>query len=372
MSIPTDCSLKGCDSCPKRSICTSKVEKTEIKNKIKENMKNVKFSMAVMSGKGGVGKSTVCRGICGELVSKGYVVFVVDMDISSPSVPRIIGSLDLIGNNYFKDKNINTDRGIESNTNRDNIIDRDIDNNTDRDIDRAFKDNNGIDRDIDNNNTDRDIDINTNPPLTPNTCTNKYTKDFKDNTVEAFEEMVITYDKIYPVKINENLFCISAGYIEDINYYNYDMKSMYVQKVLSNTVFIPDCIVIFDMPPGTTDEHLSLLECIEELPVIFVSMPSKICVSDVIRQIGLCKKMKCNILGIIENMNVIECKCCGKVLVSEKDNVVRMCEEQGIPYIGSIKYNQQICFESDRGNCVEDLLFVNATKYILNEIEIRK
>ena len=58
--------------------------------KVKEN-KNIKNVIAVMSGKGGVGKSTVTTLLAKELRKKGYSVGVMDADITGPSIPRLMG-----------------------------------------------------------------------------------------------------------------------------------------------------------------------------------------------------------------------------------------------------------------------------------------
>ena len=58
--------------------------------KVKEN-KNIKNVIAVMSGKGGVGKSTVTTLLAKELRKKGYSVGVLDADITGPSIPRLMG-----------------------------------------------------------------------------------------------------------------------------------------------------------------------------------------------------------------------------------------------------------------------------------------
>ena len=58
--------------------------------KVKDD-KNIKNVIAVMSGKGGVGKSTVTTLLAKELRKKGYTVGVLDADITGPSIPRLMG-----------------------------------------------------------------------------------------------------------------------------------------------------------------------------------------------------------------------------------------------------------------------------------------
>ncbi|HDM23681.1 ATP-binding protein [archaeon] len=63
----------------------------ELEKQIKERMKNIKFKIAVMSGKGGVGKSFVTANLAIALSLRGFKVGVLDADIHGPSIPRLLG-----------------------------------------------------------------------------------------------------------------------------------------------------------------------------------------------------------------------------------------------------------------------------------------
>lgn len=58
---------------------------------IKEKMSKVKHKILVLSGKGGVGKSTVSSQLSLMLSEKGYDVGLLDLDICGPSIPRMMG-----------------------------------------------------------------------------------------------------------------------------------------------------------------------------------------------------------------------------------------------------------------------------------------
>lgn len=57
-------------------------------------MKLIKHKILVLSGKGGVGKSTVSTQIALELANRGFEVGLLDIDICGPSVPRMMGLLN--------------------------------------------------------------------------------------------------------------------------------------------------------------------------------------------------------------------------------------------------------------------------------------
>ncbi len=66
-------------------------QKAEEEMKIARNMKRIKHKIAVMSGKGGVGKSTVSVNLAMSLAMKGRKVGILDMDIHGPNVPKMLG-----------------------------------------------------------------------------------------------------------------------------------------------------------------------------------------------------------------------------------------------------------------------------------------
>lgn len=63
----------------------------QLDEKIEENMKNVKHKIAILSGKGGVGKTTVAVNLAYALAMKGYETGLLDADIHGPNVPKMLG-----------------------------------------------------------------------------------------------------------------------------------------------------------------------------------------------------------------------------------------------------------------------------------------
>lgn len=79
---------ESCKGCPNAKVCASAKPDEDIPT-IRNNLKNVKFILAVLSGKGGVGKSTVSRNIASHMAKGGFNTLLLDFDLSGPSIPRL-------------------------------------------------------------------------------------------------------------------------------------------------------------------------------------------------------------------------------------------------------------------------------------------
>lgn len=66
-------------------------EQAEEQQRLKERMSQIKHKIAIISGKGGVGKSTVTANLGVALAKQGYKVAILDADIHGPSIPRLLG-----------------------------------------------------------------------------------------------------------------------------------------------------------------------------------------------------------------------------------------------------------------------------------------
>jgi len=87
----------SCAGCPNQSACASGKPKAEQKTQqlqhanIREALSKINQILLILSGKGGVGKSTVCFQIAHTLASRGYSVGVLDLDLCGPSTARMLG-----------------------------------------------------------------------------------------------------------------------------------------------------------------------------------------------------------------------------------------------------------------------------------------
>lgn len=90
---------KACEGCPNQKSCASgafnspEAQQKELKEQeaLKSAFENVSHVVLVLSGKGGVGKSTLSAQICHALSTRGFAVGLLDVDLCGPSVPRMMG-----------------------------------------------------------------------------------------------------------------------------------------------------------------------------------------------------------------------------------------------------------------------------------------
>ena len=84
---------EACDGCPNQKICASGQANAEDPDmgSIRQKMSQIKHKLLVLSGKGGVGKSTVASQLALMLAHRGFEVGLLDLDICGPSIPRMMG-----------------------------------------------------------------------------------------------------------------------------------------------------------------------------------------------------------------------------------------------------------------------------------------
>jgi Mrp family chromosome partitioning ATPase len=109
--------------------------------------------------------------------------------------------------------------------------------------------------------------------------------------------------------------------------------------------------LIVDLPPGTGDEPLSILQLIPNITgVIFVTTPQDVALLSVRKSITMVKEMQIPTLGIIENMGGFVCPKCGhEVNIFGEGGGKKASNDLKIPFLGSIPIEAIITQDSDKG-----------------------
>ncbi|RLD96978.1 MAG: ATP-binding protein [Aquificota bacterium] len=82
---------KVCSTCEKASVCDAEEQRRHQEELLRSRLSKIKHRIMVMSGKGGVGKSTVAANLAWALAQKGFRVGLLDADIHGPNVPLMLG-----------------------------------------------------------------------------------------------------------------------------------------------------------------------------------------------------------------------------------------------------------------------------------------
>jgi Mrp family chromosome partitioning ATPase len=94
MSTDTCDEKKSCQSCDKSEKCSQEEKEAHEQKLLDEKMSHIKHKFMVISGKGGVGKSTVATNLALTLANEGYEVGLMDADIHGPNIPKMLGVED--------------------------------------------------------------------------------------------------------------------------------------------------------------------------------------------------------------------------------------------------------------------------------------
>ena len=129
------------------------------------------------------------------------------------------------------------------------------------------------------------------------------------------------------------------------------LKMKAISEFLSEIVWGELDFLFIDLPPGTGDEPLSVMQLIPEMDgVVIVTIPSEVSQIVVKKAVTFAKKLNIPVIGIIENMSGFVCPKCGaKIDIFKTGGGQKIAEDLSIPFLGSIPIDPEICRDSDNG-----------------------
>lgn len=86
-----------------------------------------------------------------------------------------------------------------------------------------------------------------------------------------------------------------------------------IKQFLRDVEWGPLDLLLVDTPPGTSDEHLSIVQYLKDSGIdgaILVTTPQEVSLQDVRKEINFCRKVGVPIVGVIENMSGFVCPTC--------------------------------------------------------------
>jgi ATP-binding protein involved in chromosome partitioning len=109
--------------------------------------------------------------------------------------------------------------------------------------------------------------------------------------------------------------------------------------------------LIIDLPPGTGDVALSLIQTVPLTGSIVVSTPSDVALQDARKAIEMFRQMKVDIVGIVENMSYFVCPHCQhEVDVFSRGGAEKMAKQFDAAFLGSIELDPEIGRAGDSGS----------------------
>jgi len=114
--------------------------------------------------------------------------------------------------------------------------------------------------------------------------------------------------------------------------------------------------LVVDLPPGTGDVQLSLIQTVSLTGAVVVTTPSIVALADVRRAIEMFRQVNVEILGVVENMSYFACPhCSGRIDVFGHGEGERMAKNFGLSFLGEIEIDPQIRIGGDTGKPVASL-----------------
>ncbi len=114
--------------------------------------------------------------------------------------------------------------------------------------------------------------------------------------------------------------------------------------------------LIVDLPPGTGDVQLTLIQSAAVSGAVLVTTPSIVALADVRKAIEMFRQVNVDILGVVENMSYFSCPHCnGHIDVFGHGEGRRMAEMFGVPFLGEVEIDPQIRIGGDTGKPVAAL-----------------
>ncbi|XP_053681149.1 cytosolic Fe-S cluster assembly factor NUBP2 homolog [Anopheles nili] len=118
--------------------------------------------------------------------------------------------------------------------------------------------------------------------------------------------------------------------------------------------------LIIDTPPGTSDEHITVMECLKTVNTdgaIIVTTPQEMALEDVRKEVTFCKKTGIPILGIVENMSGFVCPNCSECTnIFSSGGGQSLAELAQVPHLGTLPIDPRVGELAGTGkSCVREL-----------------
>jgi ATP-binding protein involved in chromosome partitioning len=123
-----------------------------------------------------------------------------------------------------------------------------------------------------------------------------------------------------------------------------------LKQFLEQVDWGPLDVMVVDMPPGTGDAQLSLVQSIDVDGAVMVTTPQAVATGDVRRGIKMFERVNTRVLGIVENMSGLACPKCGEVVdVFGSGGGQALAAQMGVPFLGRVPLDPAVVRAGDEG-----------------------
>ena len=123
-----------------------------------------------------------------------------------------------------------------------------------------------------------------------------------------------------------------------------------LKQFLEQVDWGPLDVMVVDMPPGTGDAQLSLVQTIDLDGAVMVTTPQDVSTSDVRRGVKMFERVNARVLGIVENMSGLACPHCGEEIdVFGSGGGKLLAEEMSVPFLGRVPLDPAVREAGDAG-----------------------
>ena len=170
------------------------------------------------------------------------------------------------------------------------------------------------------------------------------------------QEPLATMDRrIVPVEV-QGLKMISMGLLNPGDkpmIWRGPMLHSVITQFLRSTQWGELDYLIIDLPPGTGDVQLTMIQTVAVTGAVIVTTPSTVALADVRKAIEMFRQVNVEVLGVVENMSTFACPHCGKpVDIFGHGEGARTAREYGVPVLGEIEIDPRIRIGGDTGQPV--------------------
>ncbi len=124
-------------------------------------------------------------------------------------------------------------------------------------------------------------------------------------------------------------------------------------QFLRNVVWGELDYLVVDLPPGTGDVQLTLIQNVSVTGAVIITTPSVVALADVKKAIEMFRQVNVEVLGVVENMSYFACPHCnGQIDVFGHGEGRRMAEAFSAPFLGEIEIDPRIRIGGDTGKPV--------------------